>query len=155
MPTIERPESLSMTSGDREASDSGWMERRLRPAQEGKWIERRNLGVAQRAGDPGYPHQLTVVINWDGPAENEEAGLRRSHDLVAEALALDRLCLHALTFEGNLEWDLIFYTGAPAIALAALERAERQLPDATLIPEAVEDPAWSYYRAREAAALPR
>ena len=141
-----------MTSGDRETIDGGWVQRRLRPAQEGKWIERRNLGVEKHACDPGYPHQLTIAINWDGPAGNEEAGLGRAHDLVAETLTLDGLCLHALTFVGDLEWDLIFYTGAPAVALAALKRVERQLPNATLIPEAVEDPAWSYYRAREAAA---
>ena len=139
---------------DRETFDGDWTERRLRPASEGKWIERRNLSMASRVGDPGYPHQLTVAINWDGTAETEEDGLARAHDLVAHALTCDRLSLHVLTFVADLEWDLVFYTSVPASALTALEQVQRQLPDVTLIPETLKDPAWSYYRAREKAVFP-
>jgi hypothetical protein len=128
-----------------------WDERPLRPSEAGKWIERRNLALATIAGDAAYPIQLTVAINWDGGADGADAGLAEAEAALVTALTRDDLCLHALSFMSDNEWDLVFYTNSARKALEVVEVVESSLEEVTLIPEVVQDRDWSYYRSRMAA----
>ena len=129
----------------------GWDERLLRPAAEGMWIERRNLGLADCREEARYPCRLSVAINWDGSIESAGRGLAVVEEAVVAALTRDGLSVYVLAFLCGDEWDLVFHTSSAAQALAVVKALERDLASVTLIPEVEPDPEWSYYRYRLAA----
>lgn len=144
----ERNEDMESRNSENIASQSGWDERLLRPIQEGKWIECRNLGIVNITGSKEYSHRLTVAINWDGSITMADDGLAKAEETVVAALIKQSLCIYALKYLCDNEWDLVFYTNAPDEVLVIINTVQRTLPDVTLIPEIVLDRDWNYYRAR-------
>jgi len=128
--------------------EARWETRLLGSAHEARWVERRNVALAEMTDTSEYSDRFAVAINWDGPVESADAGLTRTEDSIVAALTRENLCLYALAYLCDIERDLVFYTRSPIEAQAIVDDVQGGLPDVTLIPEVARDQDWSDYRTR-------
>jgi Family of unknown function (DUF695) len=113
---------------------------------------RRNDSARQLLRHPEYRHRVGVAIafrehRFDGlPTENETPVLLRIEDALAQELEADQVSLQVLSITTNDMRELVFYTRAPSIVPAVVEKVQARFRSHRIQHYVKDDPRWTVYK---------